>query len=152
MANFPLISTAKFDYSGLGGIKETASGFVNGFASSNLWTPQLIMVILTFAFVDMFDTMGTFLATAGPAGLVKEDGSIEGAERGMIVDSVATVVGNMLGTPVTTTYVESSAGIAAGARSGFASVVTGLLFLLSILLFPIFEIFSHPAVTGMALV
>lgn len=152
MANFPLISTAKFDYSGLGGIKETASGFVNGFASANLWTPQLIMVILTFAFVDMFDTMGTFLATAGPAGLVKEDGSIEGAERGMMVDSVATVVGNMLGTPVTTTYVESSAGIAAGARSGFASVVTGLLFLLSILLFPIFEIFSHPAVTGMALV
>lgn len=152
MNNFPLISTAKFDYKGLGGIAETASGFVNGFASPGLWTPQIIMVILTFAFVDMFDTMGTFLATAGPAGLIREDGTTEGAERGMIVDATATVIGNMLGTPVTTTYVESSAGIAAGARSGLASVVTGLLFLISILLFPVFQIFSHPAVTGMALV
>ncbi|MGI6787473.1 MAG: NCS2 family permease [Acholeplasmataceae bacterium] len=150
--NFPLISTAKFNYTELGDIKITASGFVEGFASKNLWTPQIIMVIITFAFVDMFDTMGTFLATAGPAGLIREDGTIEGAEKGMIVDATATVIGNMLGTPVTTTYVESSAGIAAGARSGFASVVTGSLFLLSILLFPIFQIFSHPAVTGMALV
>ncbi len=139
MNNFPLISTAKFDYKGLGGIAETASGFVNGFASPGLWTPQIIMVILTFAFVDMFDTMGTFLATAGPAGLIREDGTTEGAERGMIVDATATVIGN-------------SAGIAAGARSGLASVVTGLLFLISILLFPVFQIFSHPAVTGMALV
>jgi len=68
------------------------------------------------------------LLLAGPAGLIDENGKIENMEKGLLVDSGATVVGNMLGTPVVTTYVESSTGISAGARTGFASVITGLLF------------------------
>lgn len=140
----------KFDYSGLADIKVTASGFVEGFKT--VWRWDLILVIISLVFLDLFDTMGTFLATAGPAGLIKEDGSMEGMERGLMVDSGATVVGNMLGTPVVTTYVESSTGISAGARTGLASVFTGLLFLAAIALFPLFQVFSHGAVTACALV
>lgn len=150
--NSGLPSFGEFNYSGLSGFKQTASGFVRGFGSKGLWRWDLILVIITFTFVDMFDTMGTFLATAGPAGLIKEDGSMENMDRALLVDSGGTVVGNMLGTPVVTTYVESSTGISAGARTGLASVVTGLLFLVSIALFPIFQIFSSSAVTAPALV
>lgn len=140
----------KFDYSGLGEIKVTASGFVEGFKT--VWRWDLILVVISLVFLDLFDTMGTFLATAGPAGLIDENGKIENMEKGLLVDSGATVVGNMLGTPVVTTYVESSTGISAGARTGFASVITGLLFFLSIALFPIFKVFSYPYVTASALV
>ena len=147
-AGFPAFG--KFDYSGLGEIKTTASGFVEGFKT--VWRWDLILVVISLVFLDLFDTMGTFLATAGPAGLIKEDGTIENMERGLLVDSGATVVGNMLGTPVVTTYIESSTGISAGARTGFASVVTGLLFFLAIALFPIFQVFSFSQVTASALV
>ncbi len=147
-----LPAAADFNYKGLGDLGVTAKGFIEGFQSSSLWRWDLLLVIVSFTFVDMFDTMGTFMACAGPAGLIKEDGSMEGADRGLVVDSVATVFGNMLGTPVTTTYVESSAGIAAGARTGLSAVVVGLMFLLSILLFPIVQIFSHPSITAMALI
>ncbi len=146
---FPTIGS--FDYTGLKDITITSKGFIEGFKTV-FQKPDLILVVISFTFLDMFDTMGTFLATAGPAGLIKEDGSMEGLERGLIVDSVATIFGNMLGTPVVTTYVESSTGIAAGARTGLSAVVTGLLFFVAILLFPIFQIFSNAAITASALV
>ncbi len=146
---FPVIGS--FDYSGLKDITITSKGFIEGFKTV-FSRADLILVVISLTFLDMFDTMGTFLATAGPAGLIKEDGSIEGLERGLIVDSVATIFGNMLGTPVVTTYVESSTGIAAGARTGLSSVVTGLLFFVAILLFPVFQVFSNSAITASALV
>lgn len=146
---FPTIGS--FDYTGLKDITITSKGFIEGFKTV-FQKPDLILVVISFTFLDMFDTIGTFLATAGPAGLIKEDGSMEGLERGLIVDSVATIFGNMLGTPVVTTYVESSTGIAAGARTGLSSVVTGLLFFVAILLFPVFQIFSNSAITASALV
>ncbi len=146
---FPVIGS--FDYSGLKEISTTSKGFIEGFKTV-FKKPDLILVIISLTFLDMFDTMGTFLATAGPAGLLKEDGSMEGLEKGLIVDSVATIFGNMLGTPVVTTYVESSTGIAAGARTGLSAVVTGSLFFIAILLFPVFQIFSNSAITASALV
>lgn len=152
-SGLPALPTIKeFNYSGLKDISITSKGFIQGFASKGLWRWDLILVVISFTFVDMFDTLGTFMACAGPAGLIKEDGSIEGADRGLLVDSGATVIGNMLGTPVTTTYIESSAGISAGARTGVATIVTGLLFLVSIALFPLIKIISHPSVTAMALI
>lgn len=154
-AIFPAAGLPKFNigkYSDLNSFKETASGFVTGFTSGGLWKWSLIMVIISFTFTDLFDTMGTFLAVAGPAGLVKEDGSIENAERGLLVDSGATVVGNLLGTPVVTTYIESGTGIAAGARTGFSSLITGLLFLLMLPAYPIISLITHEVFTSMALV
>lgn len=150
LPEFPPLSA--FNYKELADISITAKGFIQGFGSKGLWRWDLVLVVVSFAFVDMFDTMGTFMACAEPAGLLNEDGTIEGADRGLVVDATATVIGNMLGTPVTTTYIESSAGIAAGAKTGVASIVTGLLFLLAIILFPLLQIISHPSVTAMALV
>jgi adenine/guanine/hypoxanthine permease len=115
-----------------------------------LFTLQMLTVILTFLFVDFFDTAGTLLAVANQAGLTK-DNKLPRAGKALFADSCATVVGAILGTSTTTSYIESSAGVAAGARTGFASVVTGLLFVLSIFFFPLLGVITAP-VTAPALI
>ncbi|MEG0804414.1 MAG: NCS2 family permease, partial [Pygmaiobacter sp.] len=97
----------------------------------------LITAVTSFLIVDMFDTVGTLLGTAGNAGMLDEDGNLPHGDKALIADAIATCVGACLGTSTVTTYVESSTGIAEGARTGLASMVTGILFLLSILLAPI---------------
>ncbi|AJD90425.1 guanine permease [Jeotgalibacillus malaysiensis] len=116
----------------------------------DLFTVQLLVVILTFLFVDFFDTAGTLVAVTNQAGLMK-DGKLPRANRALFADSTATVFGAVLGTSTTTSYIESSAGVAAGARTGFASVVTAGLFLLSIFFFPLLEVITS-AVTAPALI
>ncbi|WP_404408205.1 NCS2 family permease [Jeotgalibacillus malaysiensis] len=116
----------------------------------DLFTIQLLVVILTFLFVDFFDTAGTLVAVTNQAGLMK-DGKLPRANRALFADSTATVFGAVLGTSTTTSYIESSAGVAAGARTGFASVVTAALFILSIFFFPLLEVITS-AVTAPALI
>ena len=86
----------------------------------------------------MFDTLGTLIGVATKADMLDEEGRLPRIKQALLADAVATSAGAVLGTSTTTTFVESSAGVAAGARTGLASVVTGLLFLLSIFLAPIF--------------
>lgn len=97
-----------------------------------------IMLVITFAMIDMFDTMGTVVGCAQNAGLVDENGKPLNYNKIMISDSVATCTGAMFGTSTVTTFVESGTGIAAGGKTGFASLITALLFLLSIFILPIF--------------
>lgn len=115
-----------------------------------MMTVQFIVVVLTFLFVDFFDTAGTLMGVANQAGLVK-DNKLPRAGKALLADSLATVTGAIFGTSTTTSYVESTAGVAAGARTGFASVVTGLLFLLSLVFFPVLDVIT-PAVTAPALI
>ncbi|TDL30983.1 NCS2 family permease [Jeotgalibacillus sp. S-D1] len=115
-----------------------------------LFTLQLLVVVLTFLFVDFFDTAGTLVAVANQAGLMKEN-KLPRASRALFADSTATVFGAILGTSTTTSYIESSSGVAAGARSGFASVVTAGFFILSIFFFPLLEVITS-AVTAPALI
>jgi AGZA family xanthine/uracil permease-like MFS transporter len=96
-----------------------------------------VLVIFSIMLVDFFDTMGTVTGVAAEAGLANEDGSVPGAGRVLLVDSVAAAVGGLAGVSSNTTYIESAAGVAEGARTGFASVVTGVLFLLAIFLAPL---------------
>jgi len=96
-----------------------------------------ILVIFSIMLTDFFDTMGTVTGVAAEAGLAREDGTVPGAGRVLLVDSVAAAVGGLAGTSSNTTYIESAAGVAEGARTGFASVVTGVLFLLAIFLAPL---------------
>ena len=96
--------------------------------------------IFSFMFVDLFDSVGTIVACSGEAGLVREDGEIDRIDRVLEADAVATVVGSVLGTSTTTTYIESAAGIVEGARTGLASVVTGLLFLAALVITPVIGI------------
>ncbi|MGD7046300.1 NCS2 family permease [Jeotgalibacillus proteolyticus] len=115
-----------------------------------LFTLQILVVVLTFLFVDFFDTAGTLVAVTNQAGLMK-DNKLPRANRALFADSTATVFGAVLGTSTTTSYIESSSGVAAGARSGFASVVTAVLFVLSIFFFPLLEVITS-AVTAPALI
>lgn len=99
---------------------------------------DFIIIIFAFLFVDMFDTLGTVIGVANKANMLDKDGKLPRIREVLLADAVATSAGAVLGTSTTTTFVESSAGVAEGARTGLASVVTGFLFLLSIFLAPVF--------------
>jgi adenine/guanine/hypoxanthine permease len=120
------------------------------FELQNIFTIPMLVVILTFLFVDFFDTAGTLVAVANQAGLMK-DNKLPRANRALFSDSAATVVGATLGTSTTTSYIESSSGVAAGGRSGLSAVFVGILFLLSLFLFPLLSVVTAP-VTAPALI
>ena len=107
-------------------------------AFTNIKIVDFIVIMLAFLFVDMFDTLGTVIGVANKAKTIDENGKIPRIKQILLADAVATSAGAVLGTSTTTTFVESSAGVSEGARTGLASVVTGILFLLSIFLSPIF--------------
>lgn len=117
---------------------------------ASLMTTSFLVVVITFLFVDFFDTAGTLVAVATQAGLMKGD-KLPRAGKALLSDSLATVSGAVLGTSTTTSFVESTAGVAAGARSGFASVVTGVLFLLALFFSPLLMVIT-PEVTAPALI
>ena len=99
---------------------------------------NFIVVLLSFLFVDIFDTLGTLVGVATKADMLDSDGKLPRIKQALLADAIATSAGAIIGTSTTTTYVESSAGVAAGGRTGLSSVVTGLLFLVSIFFAPIF--------------
>lgn len=115
-----------------------------------LFNLQMLTVILTFLFVDFFDTAGTLVAVAEKAGLMRE-GKLPRAGKALMADSSATVVGATLGTSTTTAFVESATGVSAGGKSGFTAVVTGLFFLLALLFSPLLDVVTS-AVTAPALI
>ena len=100
---------------------------------------NFIVVLFSFLFVDMFDTLGTLIGVSDKAGMLDKDGKLPRVKQALLADAIATSAGAVLGTSTTTTFVESSAGVGAGARTGLSSVVTGFLFLISILFAPIFK-------------
>lgn len=99
---------------------------------------NFIVVLLSFLFVDMFDTIGTLIGVSDKAGFLNEEGKLPRVKQALMADAIATSAGAVLGTSTTTTFVESSAGVGDGARTGLSSIVTGFLFLLAILFAPIF--------------
>lgn len=99
---------------------------------------NFIVVLLSFLFVDMFDTIGTLIGVSDKAGMLDQDGKLPRVKQALLADAIATSAGAVLGTSTTTTFVESSAGVGAGARTGLASVTTGFMFLLAIFFAPVF--------------
>lgn len=99
---------------------------------------DFIIIIFAFLFVDVFDTLGTVIGVANKADMLDEEGKLPCIKEVLLADAVATTAGAVLGTSTTTTFVESSAGVSEGARTGLAAVVTGLLFLLAIFFAPVF--------------
>lgn len=125
-----------------GGLLATPSfGTLGHFDIGQVFTqlPLVTALLTIFALMltDFFDTMGTVTGVAAEAGLAREDGNVPGVGRVLLVDSLAAVAGGAAGVSSNTTYIESAAGVADGARTGFASVVTGVLFLLAVFLSPI---------------
>ncbi|PID67324.1 MAG: guanine permease [Fusobacteriales bacterium] len=101
---------------------------------------SLIGPIFSFMFVDMFDTLGTLISCTKELGMVDEKGKIKGLGKMLYSDAASTIIGSMLGTTTVTSYVESAAGISVGAKTGLASVITGLGFLLALFFSPIVAI------------
>lgn len=96
----------------------------------------LLEVLFVFLFVDLFDNLGTLVAVTKRAGLMDGEGRIPNLKRMLLVDSVATMIGAFAGTSTTTSYIESAAGVQAGGRTGLTAIVTGVLFLLAMLVAP----------------
>jgi AGZA family xanthine/uracil permease-like MFS transporter len=112
-----------------------------------------ILLIFTLMLADFFDTMGTMTAIGAEAGLLDEEGVPPNTERILVVDSIAAAAGGAAGVSSNTSYIESASGVGEGARTGLASVVTGLLFLLAIFLAPLVKIIpSEAAVPALVLV
>jgi len=103
----------------------------------NLFTAQMALVVFTMLFVDFFDTAGTLVAVTKQAGLLTPEGELPNGNRPLASDAIATVAGAVLGTSTTTSYIESSAGVGAGGRTGLTSVVTSLLFMVTLFFSPI---------------
>jgi AGZA family xanthine/uracil permease-like MFS transporter len=106
-------------------------------ALGDLLQPEMIVVVFTFLFLDLFDTMGTLLALGYATGHVREDGTLPRARRAFTADAIGTVGGALLGTSTVTTYIESATGVVAGGRTGLTALVTAGLFLLMLPLAPL---------------
>lgn len=126
--------------------------FMNGFSRvSSAEIGAFIFAVITLLFIDFFDTAGTLVAVGRSAGLVDESGELEGGSKALLADSTATVVGAMVGTSNTTSYLESLTGIESGARTGLASVFTALLFVVALFFSPLLSVVTS-AVTAPALI
>ncbi len=99
---------------------------------------DMVVVVFTFLFIDMFDTMGTVIGVSQKAGFVDENGNVDGIDKVFMADAIGTVCGACLGTSTTTTYVESSAGVGAGGRTGLTAFTTAMCFALALLFSNVF--------------
>lgn len=117
----------------------------------NIFTWDMLIVVFTFLFIDMFDTIGTVVGVSMKAYDVKEDGKIEGIGKVLMADAVATTAGACLGTSTTTTYVESAAGVGEGGRTGLTAFTIAICFALALFFAPLFLSIPTQA-TGPALI
>jgi AGZA family xanthine/uracil permease-like MFS transporter len=121
------------------------------FNPAELLNFNFFIVFFTFLFVDIFDTVGTLVGVTTQAKIITRDGRIPRIKQAFISDAVGTITGSMLGTSTVTSYIESSAGVAVGGRTGLTSLTTGILFLLALFLSPLF-LLVPAAATAPALV
>lgn len=138
--------------SNLGAISEAGNLFGQAFGALGtlLSNPLAYPVIITLLFIDFFDTAGTLVSVGHQAGLLDKEGQLIGNDRALLVDSIGTMFGAVVGTSTVTSYIESNTGIQAGAKTGLSAVVTGVLFLLAILLYPLFGFVDAVFVDGVA--
>lgn len=123
-----------FDLSALG---KTAGQFLNVDWGS-IKILDMIVVVFAFLFVDLFDTLGTLIGVSSKAKMLDEEGKLPKGKEALLADAVATTAGAALGTSTVTTFVESASGVAEGGRTGLTSMVTGALFLVSVVFAPVF--------------
>ena len=109
-----------------------------GYAFHKDTIATFIAIVCTFLFVDFFDTVGTLVGVASKAKMLDKDGKLPGVGRALLVDAVSTTAGAAMGVSTVTTYVESSTGVAAGGRTGYTAITTGVLFFIAMFFSPIF--------------
>lgn len=135
IGQFSLLPSGSFlpNFAALG---DTAFKFNFSFMINN--AIQFATIVFAFLFVDLFDTVGTLIGVAAKGNLLDEEGKLPRVGRALMADAVGTVAGAMLGTSTVTSYVESSAGVAEGGRTGLTSLTTAVMFILAIFLWPVF--------------
>ncbi len=123
-----------FDFSALG--NTFGKLFTADFSTIKIF--EFVVIVFAFLFVDIFDTLGTLIGVATKADMLDEEGKLPKIKGALMADAVATTAGAVLGTSTTTTFVESASGVTEGGRTGLTAIVTGLLFLLSVIFSPLF--------------
>ena len=108
------------------------------FEFHNIFTIDMVIVVFTFLFIDLFDTMGTLVGVCTKAGMMRKDGRIPGLNKAFMADALATMAGACLGASTTTTYVESASGVAQGGRTGLTAFTTAICFLIALFFAPMF--------------
>lgn len=135
------------------GLFASIKGFKYAFDKTTIGSIfTVIMLVVTYCLIDMFDTIGTLYGTAAEANMLDENGDPLSMEEAMLSDSIGTVVGALTGTSTITTFVESSAGVAAGGRTGLASLITALLFILCLFIEPIVKYVPSAATAFMTFI
>ena len=122
------------------------------FEFHNIFTLDMLVVVFTFLFIDMFDTMGTLVGVCTKAGMMQKDGRIPGLNKAFMADAVATMAGACLGASTTTTYVESAAGVAQGGRSGLTAFSTAMCFMVAMFFAPLFLSIPAAATTPLLVI
>ena len=117
------------------------------FEFHNIFTIDMLIVVFTFLFIDMFDTMGTLVGVCTKAGMMRKDGRIPGLNKAFMADAIATMTGACLGASTTTTYVESASGVAQGGRTGLTAFSTAVCFVIALFFAPIFLSIPSAATT-----
>ena len=118
------------------------------FQFENIFSLDMVVVVFTFLFIDLFDTIGTLIGVCSRANMVDKNGNIYRVKQAFLADSIATTAGAVLGTSTTTTYVESAAGVAEGGRSGLTAFVVAVCFAVSLLFSPLFLSIPAAATTA----
>ena len=121
------------NYTGILSTPPSISPILWQFEWHNILTVDMAVVVLTFLFIDMFDTIGTLIGVSNRAGMVDENGNVKNLNQAFMADAIGTTVGAMLGTSTVTTYVESASGVNVGGRSGLTSFTTAICFAVALL-------------------
>ena len=134
----PATGKALTQFSGIISAPDSVAPIFCKFEWGSILSWDMLAVVFTFLFIDMFDTMGTVIGVSQKAGMVDENGNVDGIDKMFMADSIATVCGACLGTSTTTTYVESASGVGSGGRTGLTAFTVAALFALALLFSPVF--------------
>ena len=126
------------EFKGIVSAPESIAPIFCQFEFDKIFSVDMLVVVFTFFFIDMFDTVGTLVGVCTKAKMMDENGNIYRVKQAFMADSIATTVGALLGTSTTTTYVESAAGVAQGGRSGLTALVVGGCFVIAMFFSPLF--------------
>jgi AGZA family xanthine/uracil permease-like MFS transporter len=139
------------NYTGVVSMPHSVSEIFCKFEWGQVWSLDMLVVVFTFIFIDMFDTIGTLVGVCTKANMLTPTGEIPRVKQAFMADAVATTVGACLGTSTTTTYVESASGVAQGGRSGLTAFVIACCFAVSLFFSPLF-LSIPPAATAAVLI
>ncbi|MBO5814603.1 MAG: NCS2 family permease [Bacteroidales bacterium] len=126
------------EFKGIVSAPESIAPIFCQFEFDQIFSADMLVVVFTFFFIDMFDTVGTLVGVCTKAKMIDENGNIYRVRQAFMADSIATTIGAILGTSTTTTYVESAAGVAQGGRSGLTALIVGCCFVIAMFFSPLF--------------